>query len=228
MTDHDLHAGTSYGIKTRSAKRSSMLLRATQSEIPSTTRSSRQSWTSWSRSRWTRRCSRLEQCRCRIKSSESPPHLKTVSPAPRATKIPHLLTSWNSQGQDAGCAGGRRRGRAAEAASRDGHVRTHGWHREQTRCQEHITRAWPQTFWPSDRSRQEDCPEQLGKDIASGDPSATGVGVQETAFVIVRGIRGQEGGSQLYNFRTILNSLSSCSAHPCLTGRLQDYMWRIA
>lgn len=46
MADHDLHAGTSYGIKTRSAKRSSMLLRATKSENPSTTTSSRQSWTS--------------------------------------------------------------------------------------------------------------------------------------------------------------------------------------
>lgn len=79
MAERDRDTGTSYGSKMRSAKRSSTPSRATKSENPSTRRTWRQSSTNYSRRRWTSKCSRLEQCRCRIRSSGSPPHLKTVS-----------------------------------------------------------------------------------------------------------------------------------------------------
>lgn len=212
ITDHLPHAGTSYGTKTRSAKRSSMPLRATKSENPSTTTSWRRSSTSYSRRRWTSRCSRPELCQCPIRSSESPPHLKTVSSAHQEARILHLLTSRNSQGQDTGCSrtGGRRRGGAAEAAGRDGHVGGLGWLRGQIRWHKHMTGAGPETFWPSDRSRQGDCPKQMGMENCFGKSFRdwrwrTGGCIRDC-----EGIRGQQGGSQLYNFRTILNSPSCC------------------
>lgn len=210
IADRHLHTGTSYGTKTRSAKRSSTPSRATQSESLSTTTSWRRNSTSYNRRSWTSRCSRPEQCQCPIRSSESPPHLKTVSSTRRKAIILHLLMSWNSQGQDAGRTGGRRRGGAAEAAGRDGHVGGLGRLRGQIRCQEHITRACPETFWPGDRSRQEDCPEQIGMENCFRKSFRdwrwrTGGCIRDC-----EGIRGQQGGSQLYNFRTILNSPSYC------------------
>lgn len=208
IAEHDRDPGTSYGSKTRSAKKSSTPSRATKSESPSTRRTWRQSWTNCSRSSWTSRCSRLEQCRCRIRSNESPPPLKTVSLTHGATRRPHMLTIWNSQGQDAGCGtGGRRRGRAAEAASRDGHVSGLGWRGEQIQCQQDTTRACLQTFGLVTEVDKEVVQSRWARRTASANPSATGVGVQEAAFVIARELRGQDGGSQLYNFRTILKGL---------------------
>lgn len=129
---------------------------------------------------------------------------------PSGDTPPHVLTSWNSQGQDAGCgAGGRRRGRAAEAASRDGHVRDLGCHGEQIQCQQGTTRACPQTIGLVTEVDKETVQSRWARRTASGNPSATGVGVQEAAFVIATEIggRGQDGGSQIYNFRTISKGL---------------------
>lgn len=224
LAKHDRDPGTSYGSKTRSAKRSSTPSRATKSESPSTTWTSRRNWTNYSRSSWTSRCSRLEQCRCRIRSSGSPPHPKTVSLPPRATRRLNILTSRNSQGQDAGCGtGGRRRGRAAEAASRNGHVRSLGRHGQQIQCQQDITRAYQRTFGLVAGVDKETVQSRRARRTASGKSSATGVGVQEAAFVIAREIGGQKGGSQLYKFP---NHLKACRP-PCsfvldrLAGRLR-------
>lgn len=223
MAKHDRDPGTSYGSKTRSAKRSSTPSRATKSESPSTRRTSRRSWTSCSRSNSTSRCSRLEQCRCRIRSSGSLPHPKTVSLTLRATRRLYMLTSRNSQGQDAGCGtGGRRRGRAAEAASRNGHVRSLGRHGQQIQCQQDITRACPRTFGLVTGVDKETVQSRRARRTASGNPSATGVGVQEAAFVIAREIGGQKGGSQLYKFLNHVERPTVLPAPSCLTGRLED------
>lgn len=211
MADHDLDAGTSYGSKTRSARRSSMPSRATKSENLSTRRISRQSWTSYSRRRWTSRCSRLEQCRCRIRSNGSPPHRKIVSPAPQTISSPHILMSWNSQGQDASCGtGGRRRGRAAEATGRDGHVRSIGWHGEQIQCQQHTTRACQQTFGLVTEVDREIVQSRWARRTASGNPSATGVGVREAAFVIVRELGGLGVRQPAIQFPNHIDGLPYC------------------
>lgn len=224
---HDRNSGTSYGSKMRSAKRSSTPSRATKSESPSTTWIWRRSWTNYSRRRWTSRCSRLGRCRCRTRSNGSLPHPKTVSPTPRATSCPHILTSWNSQGQDAGRGtGGRRRGRAAEAASRNGHVRSFEWHREHVQCQQDTRKACLQTIGRVTEVDEEVVQSRWARTTAAGIPPATGVGVQEAAFVIAREIGGQwrQPAIQFPNHierPTVL-------LIRCLTDWLEDYMWRIA
>lgn len=225
MAKHDRDPGTSYGSKMRSAKRSSTPSRATKSESPSTRRTSRRSWTSCSRSSWTSRCSRPEQCRCRIRSNGSPPHPKTVSLTLRATRRLYMLTCRNSQGQDAGCGtGGRRRGRAAEAASRNGHVRSLGQHGEQIQCQQDITRACQRTFGLVTEvdKEQGDCPEQMGKKNCFGESFRdrrwrTGGCIRDC-----EGNRGQKGGSQLYKFPNHVERPIILPAPSYLTGRMED------
>lgn len=89
----------------------------------------------------------------------------------RATRRPHKLMIGNSQGQDAGCGtGGRRRGRAAEAASRDGHVSSLGWRGEQIQCQQDTTRACLQTFGLVTGLDKEIVQSRWARRTAFGDP----------------------------------------------------------
>jgi hypothetical protein len=149
---------------------------------------------------------------------------------PLGNKVRYVLTRWGSQGQDTGCAGRRRRGRAAEAAGRDGHVRRLGWHGKRIWCQMHRTMACPQTFWASDRSRPGD-PEQMDEKKCSAES------FRDWRWRIgdcIHDCEGREdegrtkGGSRLYNFRIILIKPTVLVSHSCLTGWLEDCIWRAA
>lgn len=227
LADHYCEPGTSYGSKTPSAKKSSTPSQATKSESLSTRKTWRPSWTSYSRSSWTSRCSRLEQCRSRIRSSECLPHPKIVSYTPRAPNLPHMLTGSNSQGQDAGCGtGGRRRGRAAKAASRNGHVRSLELHGEQIERRQATSRTCPQTDGLVAEVDREAAQGRWARITVAGSLSAAGVGVQEAAFVIARKLRRQDRGSQLYNFQIILKGLSGFL--PMLDRPMEAHMWETA
>lgn len=65
-------AGTSYGSRMHSARRSSTPSRATRSESQSTRTSWKQSWRICNKSSWTNRCSRLGVYPCQIRSSAYP------------------------------------------------------------------------------------------------------------------------------------------------------------
>lgn len=86
-------------------------------------------------------------------------------------------------------------------------MRSLAWHGKQIQCQQDITRACPQTFGLVTEVDKETVQSRRARRTASGSLSAIGVGVQEAAFVIARAMGEQEGGSQLYNFRTILKGL---------------------
>lgn len=202
LSNHYCHPGTSYESKTHSAKRSSTLSQATKSENPSTRRTWRQSWTSYSRRSWTSRCSRLGQCQCRIRSSECLPHLKTVSFKSRATsRLLHMLTSLNSQGQDAGRgAGRRRRGRAAEAASRNGHVRSLECMEKHIECQQDTTRISPRALGMVAHVDQEVVPSRWARSAGAGSPSAIGVGVTGGCICDCEGTKEKESRQPAIQF----------------------------
>lgn len=121
----DGQPGTNCGNKTRSARRSSTLLRATPSASLSTRTSWMLSWRSCNKSSWMNRCSKPGQYRSLIKSSACLLYQQeTVSYAVPSLPFRYDTNRIHSQGQDVGCRGRRRRRRAAQAAGGNGHVRS--------------------------------------------------------------------------------------------------------